>query len=65
MKKKENSDISDNVLVLEQALNAPVAKPSNKEKRLDQRRQIEELLEEKRLRKYTEEYDYYFDDNDD
>ena len=35
-------------------------KLSIKEKRLDQRRKIEELMEEKRLKQYTEHYDYYF-----
>ena len=37
-----------------------VTKLSAKEKRLDQRRKIEELMENKRLRQYTENYDYYF-----
>jgi hypothetical protein len=31
-----------------------------KEKRLDLRRKIEERMEEKRLKYYTEDYDYYF-----
>ena len=31
-----------------------------KEKRLDQRRKIEELMEEKRIKQYTENFDYYF-----
>lgn len=35
-------------------------KQTIKEKRLDQRRKIEELMEEKRLKFYTENYDYYF-----
>lgn len=37
-----------------------ISKLSIKEKRLDQRRKIEELMEKKRLRQYTESYDYYF-----
>ncbi len=35
-------------------------KLSSKEKRLDQRRKIEELMEEKRIKQNTEHYDYYF-----
>ena len=33
-----------------------------KEKRLTQRRHIEELLEEKKGKKYVDNYDYYFGD---
>ena len=33
-----------------------------KEKRLTQRRHIEELIEEKKSKKFVDEYDYYFGD---
>ncbi len=62
MKKKENNDFNEEKSTVNETAKQAQTKPTNKEKRLDQRRQIEELLEEKRLRKYTEEYDYYFEE---
>ena len=40
--------------------NEETVKQTVKEKRLDQRRKIEALMEEKRIKQYTENYDYYF-----
>lgn len=45
---------------LQSELEKENVKLSIKERRLDQRRKIEELMEEKRLKQYTENYDYYF-----
>jgi len=36
---------------------------SAKERRLTQRRQIEELQEKKNAQKFVDEYDYYFSDD--
>lgn len=36
---------------------------SAKERRLSQRRQIEELQEQKNAQKFVDEYDYYFSDD--
>jgi hypothetical protein len=41
--------------------NQATASLSSKEKRLHQRRRIEEIMEAKKLREYVDDFDYYFE----